>query len=282
MQRRTIALLLVLVVALVSGGAYTAWSLFLRGDNVAPLGLNTPAPSAVAGVPTPASSPSAAGGSSGGGSSGGGSSGGADGYGGGGGTPTPAASAAPGGTGTLDTLAGEWSIAEGVAGYRVREAFLQQSADSDAVGRTDKVSGTISLAFDGGLLVAGSGSFEVDMTTLASDRGQRDGALRGRGLETDRFPTSTFRLTAPVTLPAGIAEGQDVSLSLAGDLGLHGVTKAVEIAARARLEADGRVVVAGSLPIVFADFGIEAPSVAGLIAVQDHGTLEFRIVLANE
>ena len=55
----------------------------------------------------------------------------------------------------------------------------------------------------------------------------------------------------------------------------------MEITAQALLEADGTVVVAGSLPILFADYGIEAPGVAGLIAVQDHGTMEFRVVFAK-
>jgi len=41
------------------------------------------------------------------------------------------------------------------------------------------------------------------------------------------------------------------------------------------------VVVAGSLPILFADYGIEAPNVAGIIAVQDHGTMEFRVIFAK-
>jgi len=281
MKRGTIALLVVLVLAVAGGGALLAWDLFLRGDNVAPLGLDTPAPTTVAGAATPSPAPPAtpaASQATGGGPYGGG----ADDYGTGGrATPAPVASAAPGGTASLDALAGSWAVAEGAAGYRVRETFLDQQADSDAVGRTDRVSGSLSLALDGGALTATGGRFEVDMTTLKSDRDRRDGALRDRGIESDRFPTSTFALTRPVVVPAALADGQDVSLVLAGDLVLHGVTRAVEIPAQARLEADGRVVVAGSLPIVFADYGIEPPSVAGLIAVQDEGALEFRIVLAK-
>jgi hypothetical protein len=41
------------------------------------------------------------------------------------------------------------------------------------------------------------------------------------------------------------------------------------------------VVVAGSLPVLVSDYGIEAPNVAGIIAVQDNGTMEFRVVLAR-
>ncbi len=118
------------------------------------------------------------------------------------------------------------------------------------------------------------------MTTLESDNGRRDSQLRGRGIQTDTFPTSTFELAGPAALPAEFGSA-DVDVTLPGKLTLHGVTRDVEIAAQARVEPDGTVVVAGSLPIHFADYGIEAPNVAGLIAVQDNGSMEFRVVLAK-
>jgi polyisoprenoid-binding protein YceI len=133
---------------------------------------------------------------------------------------------------------------------------------------------------DSGSLRLVSTQITVDMTTLRSDKDRRDGQLRGRAIESDRFPISTFDLATPVALPADFLAG-DLTLELPGKLTLHGVVKDVTIAAQARLEADGTVVVAGSLPILFADYGIDAPSVAGLIAVQDHGTMEFRVVFAR-
>ena len=167
-----------------------------------------------------------------------------------------------------------------MAGYRVRETFLQQDADSDAVGRTEGVGGTLTVDGEPGALRLASAQITVDMTTLSSDRNQRDGQLRRRGIQSDTFPTSTFDLVTQVALPANLVSG-DVALELSGKLTLHGVTKDVTIAAQARLEADGTVIVAGSLPIVFADYGIEAPNVAGLIAVQDHGSMEFRVIFAR-
>ncbi|MCW2985562.1 MAG: YceI family protein, partial [Conexibacter sp.] len=41
------------------------------------------------------------------------------------------------------------------------------------------------------------------------------------------------------------------------------------------------LVLAGSAPIAFADFGIAAPSTAGVVRVRDHGILEFRLALAH-
>jgi len=251
MSTRRLALIVVALVAVVAVGGIALYSTFLAGDNVAELGLDTPAPAAAA--TAPAATPSAA---------------------------PDAATKVPGTSAPAGDLAGTWTVASGVAGYRVRETFLQQSAESDAVGRTEGVSGTLAISGEPGTLALGSASLTVDMTSLRSDKDRRDGQLRGRGIQTDTFPTSTFELGGPVALPAGFGSA-DVAMQLPGRLTLHGVTRDVTIAAQARLEADGTVVVAGSLPILFADYGIEAPNVAGIIAVEDNGSMEFRVVLAR-
>jgi polyisoprenoid-binding protein YceI len=252
MNNRRLAAIVVAVVAVVAIGGLVLAQGFLRGDDVPELGLDTPAPSAVA-TAAPSGEPAA--------------------------TPAPTdgstATAAPAGD-----LVGTWNVVEGEAGYRVRETFLQQQADTDAVGRTSDVTGSLTVEGAPDALALAAGSIEVDMTTLESDEGRRDNQLRGRGIQTDTFPTSTFVLAGPVPLPAELGAA-DVEVTLPGQLTLHGVTRNVEIAAQARVQDDGTVVVAGSLPILFADYDIEPPNVAGLIAVQDNGTMEFRVVLAR-
>jgi polyisoprenoid-binding protein YceI len=252
MNRRSIALVAIAFVAVIGIGAAAAYTLVLQGDNVAPLGLDAAAPSAAAATPT-AAAPSASAGAP---------------------TSGPGIAVGTGG------LAGPWTVATGVAGYRVRETLLQQSADSDAVGRTEGVTGTLSVGGEPGALRLVSTQITVDMTTLHSDKDRRDGQLRGRGIQSDTFPTSTFDLATPIALPADFGS-IDVAVALPGKLTLHGVIKDVTIAAQARLDPDGTVVVAGSLPILLADYGIEAPNVAGLISVQDHGSMEFRVVFAK-
>jgi polyisoprenoid-binding protein YceI len=167
-----------------------------------------------------------------------------------------------------------------VAGYRVRETLLQQQADSDAVGRSTAVTGTLSVTGTSGALTLASGKLAVDMTALHSDKAMRDNNLRGRGIQTDQFTSSTFELSGPVALPAGFGS-TDVTVTLPGTLTLHGQARQVQIPAQARVDPDGRVVVAGSLAIVFADYGIDPPNVGGLISVQDHGALEFRVIFAR-
>lgn len=46
-----------------------------------------------------------------------------------------------------------------------------------------------------------------------------------------------------------------------------------------RLGGGDALELAGSARIAFADFGIEPPSVAGVVTVEDHGTLEFKLRL---
>ena len=43
-------------------------------------------------------------------------------------------------------------------------------------------------------------TFTVDMTTISSDKSQRDGQFQGRIMDTADFPTATFTLTSPIEL----------------------------------------------------------------------------------
>ena len=40
------------------------------------------------------------------------------------------------------------------------------------------------------------------MTTLESDDDRRDGQLRRQAIQTEQFPTATFKLTSPIDLGA--------------------------------------------------------------------------------
>ena len=160
-------------------------------------------------------------------------------------------------------------------GYRVKETLASIGA-TEAVGRTPGVTG--SMTVDGSTITAAD--FAADLTDLRSDNDRRDGQLRRQALETDRFPTASFKLTAPVDLGAQPAEGTTVEVTAAGDLTLHGVTKAVEIPLQARLEG-GVVTVAGSLPIAFADYAIAKPESMMVLSVEDAGTLEVQLQLTK-
>ncbi|MEX1168954.1 MAG: YceI family protein [Chloroflexota bacterium] len=234
------------LVLAVSVGGYVAYDQVLSGDSVAPLTLPSTSPEA---VPTDAAASAATGTSS-----------------------EPAADDADG------DVAGVWTVAgDTQAGYRVRERLASLSAESDAVGRTSDVTGSITLESDGTTTTLASGTLTVDTTTITSDEDRRDSRLRSEGLETDIFPTASFTITQPVEIPASAIEGAATDVTLVGDLELHGVTKSVSIPAQARL-VDGTIQVAGSITFLLSDFEIEAPNVGGfIISIADEGALEFQV-----
>ena len=188
----------------------------------------------------------------------------------------PAASA--GSSATAGDVAGTWTVAaDSVAGYRVREQLANLPAESDAVGRTDKVTGSITVETSGSATILTAASLSVDMTSLASDKAMRDNRLRREGLETDAFPTATFTLTAPVEVPAAALTGTTSDITLTGDLTVHGVTKSVQIPAKAQL-VNGTIQVAGSLTFPLSDYSIVAPNIGGfVVSIADDGTLEFLV-----
>ena len=172
--------------------------------------------------------------------------------------------------GSFDDFSSTW------AGYRFEEE-LASIGTNTAVGRTPDVTGTMSVAGDEVTAV----DIEVDLTTLQSDSGTRDGALRSRGLESDEFPSATFSLTEPIALPAGAADGERVSTEATGDLTIHGTTRSVTLTVEAELSGDSAVVV-GQAPVVLQDHGIEPPTGFSVLSIDDEGTFEFQIFFSKE
>ncbi len=165
-------------------------------------------------------------------------------------------------------------------GYRVREKLAQLPAKSDAVGRTNDVTGTVVIEGDGDALAVTTVDLTVDVTTLLSDSDRRDGQLQQRGLETANFPTATFVLTQPIAIPAEALTGSPVTVDATGDMTIHGVTKSVTIPIDAQLNAD-QIELVGSHFFPMADFAIEPPSFAGIVDVDPDATLEFQLFLVR-
>ena len=185
------------------------------------------------------------------------------------GTAGSAARPTSGGAAQAGDADGTWVVdpASSAVGYRVVEVLFGQ--DTEGVGRTSAVTGSMTVA---GTQVT-EATFEVDMATLTSDEDRRDDAFRGRIMDTENFPTSTFVLTAPIELGSVPADGAPKTASATGDLTLRGTTRPVTFDVQA--QKDGDVIqVVGSTDVVFADYGIPDPSTSG-ISTQDHGLLEF-------
>jgi polyisoprenoid-binding protein YceI len=175
-------------------------------------------------------------------------------------------------TAATGTVAGSWTVSSGsVVGYRVNEVLLGQKAT--AVGRSKSVTGHLTIS---GTTVT-AGSFSVPMSTVHSDKSQRDAQFDGRIMDVAKYPTGTFTLTRPIDLAPLPAAGVVKSYTARGNLTLHGITRAVTFTLTAERKG-AQIEVAGHIPVLFADYGIANPSFAGFVTTQDHGLLEFLLV----
>ena len=184
--------------------------------------------------------------------------------------PPPTLSGAPASPGSDADGTERWRpLPTSFVGYRVNEEYLGIGVRT-AVGRTSAVTGVVTV--NGGRIE--SADLAADMGTLRSDQSRRDDTLRYRGIETDRYPRSRFTLDAPIAIVARERHAK-------GTLTLHGHRMPIDVTVRGQRVAGDRLELVGSAPIEFSRFGIEPPSVAGIVSVRDHGLLEFRLVLGR-
>ncbi|HYS29451.1 MAG TPA: YceI family protein [Candidatus Limnocylindria bacterium] len=194
-------------------------------------------------------------------------------------TIQPASTASPATTASASPGVGTWTVGTGsVAGYRVREQLAGLAAPTDAVGRTSSITGSFTLAQSAAGYTVTAATFTVDVSTLTSDRAMRDRRIHQMGLESDRYPTATFKLTNPIVLPATATTGQTVHVSATGDLTIHGTTTSVTIPMDAQLSGS-QIQVVGSLTFPFSEFNMVPPSIGGFVSVQDNATMEFSLLL---
>lgn len=254
----------VIAIAVIVAAVAGAWYLFLRPAGPAPVSLGSAAPTVTAPAARPTGVPETAGPSA---------------------AETPAAPGSSQDTAVGGGISGTWTVDPSVGsfddfsssfvGYRVKETLASIGA-TEAVGRTPDVTG--SMTVDGSTITAAE--FSAELSGLRSDNDRRDGYLRRQALETDQFPTASFKLTAPVDLGSEPVDGATVEATATGDLTLHGVTKAVAIPLQARLQG-GVVTVAGALPIAFADYAIAKPEAMIVLSVEEAGTLELQLQMTK-
>jgi polyisoprenoid-binding protein YceI len=172
---------------------------------------------------------------------------------------------------------GQWRLTKSndvYVGYRIKELFGGSTIKRDAVGRTGDATGTMTIAGN----EVRTASVVATLTGLESDRAARDSYVHDHALETDKFPTARFVLTQPLRLTT-VAPGAEVHEQAAGNLTMHGVTKAVTLTLDAKW--DGKTIeVAGTAPITLADFSIERPDTP-VVSVDDHGSLEVHLLFAR-
>ncbi|HSR84922.1 MAG TPA: YceI family protein [Streptosporangiaceae bacterium] len=172
-------------------------------------------------------------------------------------------------------VTGTWRVTSGsIVGYRVDEVLAGQN--NVAVGRTSSINGSLTVS---GTTVTAA-SFTVQMATIHSDQSQRDAQFNGRIMNTATYPTGALTLTSPIALGSVPADGVIKTYQAAGNLTLHGRTRPVTFTLRAERTTAG-IEVSGSIPVLFANWGIANPSFGSFVTTQNHGQLEFLVKLAR-
>jgi polyisoprenoid-binding protein YceI len=193
-------------------------------------------------------------------------------------SPSAAASASP-------ATGGTWQITTGsLVGYRVKEQFVGQSSAHEAVARTGDVTGTVTITQSGSTYEMTSATVTVQLAGLASvdsvagyNVTNRDRIVQG-SLDVGTYPTAVFK-AQNVALPAGVETGQAVTVSVPGQLTIHGVTKDVTATLQLRVSGNGAQI-AGTISTNMSDFGVSPPSI-GFTTVQPAVTIEFQLNLTQ-
>ena len=151
----------------------------------------------------------------------------------------------------------EYVAEPGTAGNKI--VFLSKAPLETIEGKTDQVAATIHAD-----LQNLSGAIEVrvtvDMASLDTGNGKRNGHMRDNHLETDTYPEAVFTAGKIVKASApALATGQSVQLTVAGTFELHGVAREVEYELELSLGEDGALHVVTSFPVSLEDHKIKRP-----------------------
>ena len=183
------------------------------------------------------------------------------------------------GTWTVDDEFGDFDFetASGsFAGFRVEEELTV--GEVTAVGRTGGVTGSLTIE-DGTLAAA---EITIDMTTIESNDGRRENAIRGAVGARD-FPTAMFVLTEPMQLDIEALEsGSTLLIDVVGDLTVKGTTNQVAFFLQATIVEPGIGLIIGSTEIFWEDFGVTPPRAPIVVSVAEHGTVEFQLIVRRQ
>lgn len=171
---------------------------------------------------------------------------------------------------------GHWDVVSGAgensseAGYTFDEVLPGQEKSTS--GRTSSVSG--SLVVTDGILE--EGRVTVDVDSIESDIEKRDIHVRDNILHTDQYPEATFTISDPVDLSSLPEDGSVDTVTVDGELTMHGKTHDVT-AELTVLRTGENVIVEGQVPVEREAFGIVSPEfVASQIA--EEGTVDLLLV----
>lgn len=169
---------------------------------------------------------------------------------------------------------------ETVVSYSVEETFLNENNRlATAIGKTSQVTGELTVDLQNPANIEFS-EFSVDISTLQSDSGRRDNAIRRDWLESSQFPLARFVVKELSEFPASPQEGQPLQFKMIGDLTVREATLPVTWDVTASLNGD-RLSGTATTFIMMADWGVSPPNIAGILIVKDGVTLTLEFTFAK-
>ena len=143
-------------------------------------------------------------------------------------------------------------------------------------GSTQDVEGKMTI--ESGALTAGE--VTVDMGNIVTDKDVRDENVRRKILHTEKYPEAKFVLTEPADVSQLPEDGTVGTVTLTGDLTIHGETNQITQEFNA-LRTGDTVVVHGDVPIKRSDYKVETPEFVAAKIAED-GELNIRLRLEKE
>ncbi len=165
--------------------------------------------------------------------------------------------------------------------YEVGETFFDQNNRfNTAIGRTKGIAGEILVNF-AQPAQSQIGNIVIDVSQFTSDEARRDNFIRRTGLESATYPQATFKTTSITGMPAKAAVGDQLSLTITGDLTVKQTTRPVTWDVTLKV-GNNQLTGSASTQIKMSDFGV-GPLQLPILQTQDGVKLflDFVAVPAN-
>lgn len=162
--------------------------------------------------------------------------------------------------------------------YRVREQLATLPLPSEVIGATKDVSG--SVVYAGGGFDQEQSKITIDLRNLKTDRTQRDRFVQREVLNTAQFQNATFVPKEIRGINGGLPASGEAPIEVVGDFTVKDATRELIWRGSARFEDSG-VMANLAVTTSFAEMGLAKPSVAIVLSVDDHFTLEADLKLVR-
>jgi len=159
------------------------------------------------------------------------------------------------------------------ARFKVREQLVGVNLPNDAVGITQKVTGSIVIG-DNGQPVPAESKIVVDVSDLKTDVTMRDNFIKRNTLATAEYPNVEFVPTAFRGITGPLPTSGSRNFDIVGNLKIKDQTRSIVWHVTAEF-APGRVRGSAVTRFNFSDFGMEPPKAGRVVAVSNGVGLEY-------